>query len=250
MIDSVIETKSITDSSHECHNNSLFFMINGNNDNGENYFIDAYNKGCRHFVIDETSMFETNLNVFIYKVNDILEYYNNLLLKQNAEIFKKIKIIGVTGTNGKTTTTTLTYQVLKKYYNVILMGTNGTFVYCKKKEHHLNTINTTPKLSTIIKILNDYPHTEVLILEVSSEAILYKRIGNLLFDIIGLTNIGHDHLNSHKTINNYLECKKSLLKKFKNNKGVFIVNNDDTMFPLNMFIDDWFTVLEDRRKVC
>ena len=137
----------------------------------------------------------------------------------------KLRIIGVTGTNGKTTTCFLTYQALKKLgVNAAYMGTIG-FYYGDTK-YELN--NTTPEIldlySYFIEAL-DQGVTDV-VMEVSSHSLCEKRVEGLEFSEVAFTNLTEDHLDYHKTMENYLNAKLLILKQIKKD-GVVIVNNDD-----------------------
>jgi UDP-N-acetylmuramoyl-L-alanyl-D-glutamate--2,6-diaminopimelate ligase len=135
----------------------------------------------------------------------------------------KIKIIGITGTNGKTTTSSLIYSLLLDLgYKVALQGTRGFFINDKKI---YNYTLTTPS------ILETYKHiyqaisenVEFFIMEVSSHAISQNRIESLPFALRVHTNITQDHLDYHKTIENYRKVKNS----FFNNNDLKLINSDD-----------------------
>jgi len=122
--------------------------------------------------------------------------------------------IGITGTNGKTTTTTLIYKYLRhNNIRATLIGTNGIYI----NDIHYQSINTTPgidKLYEIIKISHRLG-IKYIIMEVSSHAIVQYRVYGIKFKIKGITNITQDHLDYHKTFKNYKKVKLSFLKKSK-----------------------------------
>ena len=124
------------------------------------------------------------------------------------------RLIAITGTNGKTTTTSLIHKVLRnKGYDVTLIGTNG--VYFNDDHYELN--NTTPSILELYSIFYESKKRNIknIIMEVSSHAIELKRIEGIKFDIIGFTNISHDHLDFHKTIENYAKAKYKLTNYLK-----------------------------------
>ena len=221
------QISKITDNSKEISKNSIFVCIDGINNFGSSYINEAINLGAKTIIYSNDSIIKED-DINYLKVDDSYKWYNDYLLAKTKKKLDKLKIIGITGTNGKTSSSYISYFILKKYFNVCLIGTNGTFISINKKEIHLDSKNTTPKLKYIIDIINKYSKIDILILEVSSEAIYYKRLGNLKFDILGFTNIGHDHVNTHLTYENYIDTKVGLFKCFKDN-GLkqAIINEDD-----------------------
>lgn len=136
------------------------------------------------------------------------------LKRKYKKLLKEMTLIGITGTNGKTTTTTLLYKYLM-YNNIkaTLIGTNGNFINNKYYE----TINTTPGVEKIYEIINQSYNegVRIIIMEVSSHAILQERIYGLKFKIKAITNITEDHLDYHKTFKEYKKTKLSFLKNSK-----------------------------------
>lgn len=147
----------------------------------------------------------------MYKNNKIK---GKQLKRKYREILKNITLIGITGTNGKTTTTTLLYKYLM-YNNIkaTLIGTNGIFINNK----YYDTINTTPGIDKLYEIINQSYNEgiKLIIMEVSSHAIYQKRIYGLKFKIKAITNITEDHLDYHKSFKKYKKTKLSFLKNSK-----------------------------------
>lgn len=226
------EINKVTDDSRNINKDDIFIIINGIDNSGINYLGDVINSGVKTLIVNDEEYKDlcyTNINII--KVKNTKKWYLNYLLLINKKLLNKIKIIGITGTNGKTTSSFLVYKILKKYKNVMLVGTNGSYISINKKEYYYETKNTTPKLSVILDIINKHPGVKYLILEVSSDAVESKRLGNLKFDIIGLTNIGHDHVNTHKSYENYINTKISLFKSLKSSKNCYaVINKDDKYF--------------------
>ena len=138
----------------------------------------------------------------------------------------RFHLIGVTGTDGKTTTSTLIYNMLKNDgKKVALITTVGVFIDGKKMEDTgLHT--TTPSAFVIHKILKKVKDFDFVVLETSSHAIDQRRIVGLLYDTIVYTNITHEHLDYHKTWERYATVKLSLQKYLKPH-GFVILNVDD-----------------------
>lgn len=217
-----------TDESGKCQPLSVFYAIKGTNCDGNNYIVDAIKKGAKTIICEKIPRNKIDKINYI-KVKSPLDSYQDVLMHSIKNELKKIKIIGITGTNGKTTVATLTYGILK-YLNISTMfiGTNGTYVYNArtKKELVINTPNTTPKLSIIVSLIKKHPKINFLIMEVSSEALKSNRVNKLLFDTVVFTNLGHDHLDSHHTISEYRNAKLKLFMLTKDNANA-IINIDD-----------------------
>ena len=149
-----------------------------------------------------------------------------------AELFgiEKIKIVGITGTNGKTTTASAIYSFLLDLdYKVAMQGTRGLF---------MNDEVVEGKTLTTPSVLNTYRHIyqaveagcEFFIMEVSSHAIAQKRIEGLEFELKILTNITQDHLDYHKTIGEYIAVKNSFFQC----EGKKLINRDEPRASFNM----------------
>ncbi len=143
---------------------------------------------------------------------------------------KKLKIIGVTGTDGKTTTSSLIYQVLKfSGFDVSMVTSVGAII--NNKEYPLGFHVTTPspfKLQNFVRRSISGKNPQYLVLEVTSHAIDQHRIWGIPFEVGVLTNVSNEHLDYHKTYENYLHTKSKLLKSAK----IAIVNRDDKSYPL------------------
>jgi len=149
-----------------------------------------------------------------------------------AELFgvDKIKIVGITGTNGKTTTASAIYSFLLDLgYKCAMQGTRGLF---------MNDEIVEGKTLTTPSVLNTYKHIyqavaegcEFFIMEVSSHAIVQKRIEGLNFELKILTNITQDHLDYHKTIGEYISVKNS----FFQDEGKKLINKDEPRAAFNI----------------
>jgi UDP-N-acetylmuramoyl-L-alanyl-D-glutamate--2,6-diaminopimelate ligase len=148
-----------------------------------------------------------------------------------ASLFRvdEIKIVGITGTNGKTTTASAMYSFLLDLgYKTAMQGTRGLF---------MNDNVTEGKSLTTPSVLNTYKHIyqaveagcEYFIMEVSSHAIVQKRVEGLAFNLKILTNITQDHLDYHKTIEDYIYVKNS----FFQDEGKKLINKDEPRAKFN-----------------
>ena len=135
-------------------------------------------------------------------------------------------MIGITGTDGKTTTATIIQQLIgdeKCGY----IGTNGAICHDKK----LDNPNTTPDAHLFYSFLNEFVESGCIYAstEASSEAFYRGRLKYLEYDISVITNITSEHINIHKTFENYFECKMKLLEQTKKD-GITILNKDDKYY--------------------
>jgi UDP-N-acetylmuramoyl-L-alanyl-D-glutamate--2,6-diaminopimelate ligase len=202
------------DSRNVTHN-SIFFCLDGNNVNGIDYVKEAIYKGSNCIISNYSPI-----------INNITWVITENVLKTMAELAYNfygpynIKLIGITGTNGKTSTCLMVKHFLEQFNkSVIYIGTLGV-IY---KNELFKTNNTTPNSIELNKILNKYKDVEYCVMEVTSHALELYRVSNLKFDVVALTNITGDHLDFHKTIKNYIKAK---LKIFDLESRIKIINND------------------------
>ncbi len=137
---------------------------------------------------------------------------------------KKLKIIGVTGTNGKTTTATLLYKIATELgHKSGLIGTAGNIILKEKRE----STHTTPDSISLTKLFREMLDAgcEYVFMEVSSHALDQGRVKGVNFTGAIFTNLTHDHLDYHKSVKNYFEAKKKLFKMLKEDS--FALSNTD-----------------------
>lgn len=198
-----------------------FVAINGHTVDGHDFIEEAINNGASKVVGEK----DLTLSVPYEKVESSEEYLKNSLVNEYSEELKNLKIIALTGTNGKTTTCYLIYQMLLKLgKNAAYLGTIGYY----NKDKFINVENTTPDILTLYKILLEVAHdgVEYLAMEVSSHALSYERVKGLKFIAGAFTNLTEDHLDYHKTMEAYLKEKVKITKYIKDD-GVMILNSDD-----------------------
>jgi len=183
-------------------------------------FIDSAIKNGAKFIITSKDI---NLDIPYLKVDNIDSYLNSLLQKFYDYPLNDIKLIGVTGTDGKTSTTTIIQSLIGKDLCGYI-GTNG-YSY---KDVIGETDNTTPDELTLFKIFKEFKDNGIryVAMETSSEAFYYGRLKNFHFDIGAITNVDSEHLNTHKTLENYKDCKKQLFKQ----SDICIVNSNMKYF--------------------
>ena len=142
---------------------------------------------------------------------------------------RKMKVIGVTGTDGKTTTVNLIYHILKTAgYKTSMISSINAVIDNKTFDTGFHV--TTPTSFALQKFLRKARNakSEYFVLEITSHAIDQNRISGIGFEVGVLTNITNEHLDYHKTYDNYLKTKAKLLKKSK----ISVVNSDDSSYTL------------------
>lgn len=158
-------------------------------------------------------------------VDDPKEYYNNYIYNKYYDKIKDITLIGVTGTNGKTTTSYVIYDILNKMdVKCAYIGTIGFYKNGIVKE--LN--NTTPDIEELYEYLYECANDGIkyVVMEVSSHALDQDRVYGLKYDACIFTNLTEDHLDYHKNMDEYKKAKLLLFNKLRN-KRIAIVNSDD-----------------------
>ena len=198
-----------------------FVAIKGYTVDGHDYIEDAIKNGATAVIAQK----EVNCSVPVTVVENSAEYYQKLLVKEYKDEFKDLKLIGITGTNGKTTSAYLTYQMLLDLgKKAAYIGTIGFMCGDYFKE----LPNTSPEILTTYKLLEKAKEMECeyVVMEVSNFALDQKRIEGLEFVAGAFTNLTEDHLDYHKTMENYLKAKL-LLTDYIKKDGVLLVNKDD-----------------------
>ena len=212
-----IHISGITSDSREIKEGYAFVCVSGVADDGHNYAADAANKGAVA-VITEREMGVRNEIV----VSDTHEVYADMCANWFGKPADSLKLIGVTGTNGKTSITYMLKSILEcAGYKVGLIGTIQNMI----GDEAIPTKNTTPGVYELNRLfaLMKQKGCQYVVMEVSSHALHQKRVCNLSFDAAIFTNLTQDHLDYHITMENYLDAKKMLFKMCK----TAIVNSDD-----------------------
>ena len=206
--------------SRKIEKGDTFIAIKGLYRDGHDYIEDAIENGATTIVAQHG-----NYDVETIIVKDTREYLIEYLYNKYKKILNRITFIGITGTNGKTTTSYFIHQILNEL-NIpcAYIGTIGFFLDKKEKE----LPNTSQDILTLYNlILYTYEKGyRYIILEASSEALVEKRFDKIPFEIALLTNITRDHLDYHKTKENYINAKKILFENLVNKK-IAIINNDE-----------------------
>lgn len=197
----------------------IFVALKTNND-GHKYVNNAINNGASKVVVEYGEY-----DIETIKVNNTKEYLIDYLYKNYYDEIKDLKLIGITGTNGKTTTSMIIHNILNKLgIKCGYIGTNGFYInrFIKKLP------NTTPEIIDIYELLIECKKEgcEYVCLETSSHGLIQNRLANLKFDYAVFTNLTHEHLGYHKNMENYAKAKQKLFNMLRNKKYA-IINNDD-----------------------
>lgn len=201
-------------------NGDVFVCIKGLHFDGHDFIDEAIKNGASLIIGSKKLKLD---NIKYKKVKDPEKYLTKILGKDNKKLTKDIKIIGITGTKGKTTTASIVYNMLIKMgVNAAYIGTLG--LYYKDKKEMLD--NTTPDILSLNKIFKKLKEENIthVVMEISSHALFYKRINGLTLSVASFTNLSQDHIDFHKTMDNYLHEKLKILKYLD---GPIILNDDD-----------------------
>ena len=202
---------------------NLFVAVKGTQTDGHAYIAKAVGNGASA-VVCENLPDSPDSNVTYVQVADTEEAVGKLATHFFGDPTSKLDLIGVTGTNGKTTIATLLYNMFRKFgYKAGLISTVCNYI----DGEAIPTDHTTPDPITLNKLLGRMADEgcKYAFMEVSSHSIAQKRIGGLRFSGGIFTNITRDHLDYHKTFENYLKAKKAFFDGLP--KTAFALTNAD-----------------------
>lgn len=219
-----IEISEIVFDSRKVIENSLYIAIKGTLADGHQYISSAIEKGAKGIVC-EVLPEQKEEGIIYIKVENSSKVLGLLAINFYGNPSEKLTLVGITGTNGKTSVSTLLFDIFKKMgYSSVLIST----VEYRIGDEVFPSTHTTPDIITLNKIL--YKAVEqgcqYAFMEVSSHGIHQGRIDGLNFRIAGFTNITHDHLDYHKTFLEYLNTKKRFFDELPQT-AVAITNIDD-----------------------
>ena len=201
----------------------LFIAVKGTQTDGHAYIGKAIELGATAIVC-ETFPEDMASHVTYIKVADTEDCVGKLATAFYGDPTSKLELIGVTGTNGKTTIATLLYNMFRKFgYKVGLISTVCNYI----DDEAIPTEHTTPDPITLNKLLGRMADEgcKYAFMEVSSHSVAQKRIGGLKFAGGIFTNLTRDHLDYHQTVDNYLKAKKAFFDNLP--KSAFALTNLD-----------------------
>ena len=219
-----INFNKIEFNSNKISKNDLFIAIKGNSVDGNMYISDAIENGAK-IILSEDLVTKLTKDVTYVIVRDSRAALAIISSNYYDNPTSKFKLIGVTGTNGKTTTTTLMYQLfLLLNSKVGLISTNKILI----NNNVIESTHTTPDPLSLNKIFSRMVEdgVEFCFMEVSSHAIDQKRIHGLCFDVGVFTNLSHDHLDYHNSFKEYRDVKKKFINSLSGD-SIALINVDD-----------------------
>ena len=201
--DTGVEVKEVNIDSRKIESGHLFMAMRGTQTDGHAYIANAIEKGAKAVLCEEMPA-ELNPQVCYIQVADSEDAVGKLAHAFYGYPTDKLELVGVTGTNGKTTIATLLYKIFRHFgYKVGLLSTVCNYI----DDEAIPTDHTTPDPITLNKLLGRMADEgcKYAFMEVSSHSIAQKRISGLKFAGGIFTNLTRDHLDYHKTVENYLK---------------------------------------------
>lgn len=219
-----LEVTSLAFDSREVVKGSVFFAIKGLSVDGHNYIETAIAKGASAVVCEKVPS-AINANTTFIQVNNSAAAMGIVAANFHNNPSKKLKLVGITGTNGKTTTATLLHQLFQQLgYKAGLLSTVEN-----KIDHQVSPSRfTTPDALQLNELLAQMVNAGCThcFMEVSSHALVQERTSGLYFAGGIFSNISHDHLDYHKTFDEYIKAKKILFDRLPK-EAFALVNVDD-----------------------
>ncbi len=197
-----------------------FVAIPGATVDGHDYIEKAIEAGATKVVVEK----DVECSVEKILVDSTNDWLTNHIADTYSSTINEMNIIGITATNGKTTTAYLTYQMLNKLGSkTAYIGTIGFYL---PDEDFIELPNTTPNILDLYELFLSAKEKgcKNVIMEVSSHALHQERVKGIKYKVAGFTNLTQDHLDYHETMDNYLAAKQLILKQLT---GPMIVNIDD-----------------------
>ena len=214
--------------------NDLFIALAGDVSDGHSYVETVLQSGCGAVIVEKGSLQKDWLaetKIPICTVQSTRRALADLASKFYNYPEKKVKLVGITGTNGKTTVTYLLEEAMTHQgERVGVIGTvNYRFTDSNGGVHSFPAPFTTPDPLTLKKMLRLMVDAgvSIVLMEVSSHALVQRRLGNILFDCAAFTNLSHDHLDYHQSLEQYFQAKTLLFTTYLKNGGKAVVTHQD-----------------------
>ncbi len=217
-----VKISGIAFNSNEVKPGDVFVCISGFKVDGHDFAAQALEKGAVAIIAERvvedaaaTTVIVENTRLALAKVAAAFYGYPH----------KKFRLIGITGTNGKTTTTYLVKSILENCgQRVGLIGTNQNMI----GERVLPSKHTTPDSLELMELFSEMAEdgVDTVVMEVSSHSLALDRVAACEFDTGAFTNVTQDHLDFHETMENYIEAKARLFERC----GISVLNSDDNAF--------------------
>ena len=219
-----IMISGIKTNSKNVSSGDLFIAINGSTQDGHVYINDAIKNGASAVISNKKII--NDFDKPVISIDNTRKAASIISSRFHDNPSNDLTIIGITGTNGKTTTAYLLKECLDYAgFKTAQIGTTGVIAAGYKQEKTL----TTPDALTIQKLLKNLVNDGFshVVMEVSSHALHQLRVHNVHFDVAIFTNLTPEHLDYHKTMENYFKVKSTLFNLLKEKNGQAVINYDD-----------------------
>jgi UDP-N-acetylmuramoyl-L-alanyl-D-glutamate--2,6-diaminopimelate ligase len=218
------QVKGIAYSSRSVESGDMFAALRGERHNGYDFVPEAISKGATAILSERPALFEIELNwIQVQEARKSLAFCSANFYRHPS---RKLKVIGITGTKGKTTITYLLESILRA--SGYSPGVIGTISY-RGPGLHRRAERTTPEAPDIQRMMASMvrQHAGYCLMEVSSHSLELDRVTGIEFDIVLFTNLSGEHLDYHHTMERYFEAKKKLFFLPGNKKRTAVINSDD-----------------------
>ena len=221
----VREISDIAYDSRKVNSNFMFIALIGNDHDGHDYIDDAIDNGATVILVSKDV--DIDRDVFVIKVDDTRKILSKLSMRLFNYPQEKMKTIAITGTKGKTTTSFMIKKIIEESGNKCgLIGTTGIYIGDK----FYKSKNTTPESYDTLRYMNEMVNDGIkyMVMEVSSQALKYDRVNDIIFDYGIFTNLTQDHIGDgeHTSMDDYVSSKGKLFSQCKDG----ILNIDDDYF--------------------
>lgn len=223
-----LDIKGVSINSNTVQRDFIFVALKGTKQDGHHYIYQAIERGATVIVVEDKNLEELLFidSIVIIRTDDTANALQKIATNFYNNPSRYLDIIGVTGTNGKTTITYILEEIFK--VSGFSPGLIGTICY-KIGNREIPALNTTPDALTIQKYLREMVDLgqDLSLLEASSHGLKQGRLDGLTFDYAIFTNLGYDHLDYHLNMEDYYQSKKILFSKLLKDNGVAVINLDD-----------------------
>ena len=218
------ELTGIQQDSRQVKDGDVFIAIRGNEVDGHMFLEDAIYRGAKVLITEESYYTEAS-DVCVMEVESTRAILGKLAQAFAGFPAEQLRIVGITGTNGKTTTATLVYQILSQIgKRASLLGTVSKRIVDQEYFSSLTTSDPI-ELAKDMEMMID-AGSDFLVMEVSSHALDQERVAGFDFEVAAFTNLSHDHLDYHNTVEEYAKAKKLLFDHLPASSTA-VVNTDD-----------------------
>jgi len=222
-----IEVRGVTNDSRAVQEGYLFIAIKGSNQDGHRYLAQAVEAGAHALIVEQAE--KEFQNVTTIKVSDSKAVLPELAARFYGYPLTGIRLVGITGTNGKTTTSYLLESIWREAG--VRVGLIGTISY-RYNGHSFEASLTTPDSPELMRIIREMRSAGItdVILEVSSHSLDQGRTSGFPWSRALFTNLSRDHLDYHSTMENYFQSKSQLFTSLGENQGTnveAVINIDD-----------------------